>query len=253
MLLTTPAVTRAITETTASVENRGTTFVATDQRSPPALTSRRARNARPPTQTPAASTCTESLRTASAPSTRAWPERAGVTAIAAASKTSAEITSASERRCSEHGHDGESEPSTARETHTCPKPVSSTSRASGHLSTASSPNPAAFTPVRAIQGEGADRQQPSGASDDGPQPRCPSFPRVRDEDEDRHAADAEKDQSQPDEPRRSQRPVDGRRPASASSTWSATPLPSPTGRPTENTNAPRIGCESADSTRHATV
>ena len=70
-LLTTPAVTSAITEATASVEKRGTTFVASDQRSPPALTSRRARNASPPTQTPAASTWMESLRIASVPSTRA--------------------------------------------------------------------------------------------------------------------------------------------------------------------------------------
>ena len=63
-------------------ENRGPTVAASDQRSPPASTSRRARKARPPAQTPAAATWTTSLRTASGPSTRACPDRAGVSAIA---------------------------------------------------------------------------------------------------------------------------------------------------------------------------
>ena len=69
----------------------------------PALATRIARarartNARPPIQADAASTCTQSLAIANAPATRAWPESAGVAAIATPSTHATRASACSPRR-----------------------------------------------------------------------------------------------------------------------------------------------------------
>ena len=160
----------------------------------------------------------ESLRIASEPSTRAWPESAGVTAIADARKTrrSRECLRAAAHR--EHGHDGEREaehatgdpdlPEAGLEHVTCQRPPEH----------GVEPEPRGLHPGERDPGERADRQQPSRRRDDAHDPAAPRSRAVRDEREHRHAADAQEDQSQPDEPDIASARSTDAEPASASST-----------------------------------
>ena len=75
-----PATARIATEPTAILENGGTARAASSQRSPRLRTSASVRNASPPAQSPAVTTCATSETSASVPAVLACPDAEGVIA-----------------------------------------------------------------------------------------------------------------------------------------------------------------------------